>query len=177
MTDTLAATAQIAGDESGPDEAPRVPTERERYRALLRDLDRILGEHPEIPQPRIDGSIRFGIWVGDVPQLVAAIRRAIGGKWDKRPRDNEYGAYFDYVTEWHGFPVAVVTSRDEVCRKVVTGTRTVTRTVPDPEALAKVPMVEVTEDVEDFEWVCEPVLAPRPLAGEAPEAIEGTEAA
>ncbi len=45
-----------------------------------------------------------------------------------------------------------------MCKKVVT-TETVTRTVPDPAVLATVPMVEVTQDVENVEWVCEPLLA------------------
>jgi len=33
------------------------------------------------------------------------------------------------------------------------------KTVPDPEALASVPMVEVTREVETFEWDCAPILA------------------
>lgn len=51
--------------------------------------------------------------------------------------------------------VRVWVDRAEVCERVVTGTREVTRTVPAPDA----PMVEVTETVEDVEWVCSPLLA------------------
>lgn len=50
--------------------------------------------------------------------------------------------------------VVVYTARENVCRKVVTGTREVTSTVRDPELLEQVPLVEVTETVEDVEWVC-----------------------
>ncbi|HET6291734.1 MAG TPA: hypothetical protein VFG33_00115, partial [Kribbella sp.] len=47
--------------------------------------------------------------------------------------------------------------RDQVCERVVTGTREVTKTVPDPSVV--VPDVEVTETVEDVEWICGPLLA------------------
>lgn len=50
-------------------------------------------------------------------------------------------------------------SREKVCERVVVGTTPVTKTVPDPEALAAVPTIEVTEDVEQVEWVCRPLLA------------------
>jgi hypothetical protein len=52
----------------------------------------------------------------------------------------------------------VLCDRNEVCEKVVTGTREVTKEVPDPEALAAVPKVTVTETVEDVEWRCHPIL-------------------
>lgn len=49
----------------------------------------------------------------------------------------------------------VYAARDQVCERVVTGTETVTKQVPDPAA----PLVEVTEEVEQVEWVCRPLLA------------------
>ena len=49
----------------------------------------------------------------------------------------------------------VYADRAQVCERVVTGTETVTRAVPDPAA----PLVEVTEEVETVEWVCRPLLA------------------
>lgn len=48
--------------------------------------------------------------------------------------------------------------REQVCERVVTGVETVTKTVKDPAALAAVPEVEVTEEVEIVEWVCSPLL-------------------
>jgi hypothetical protein len=60
---------------------------------------------------------------------------------------------------WPGVCLHVYAERDQVCERVVTGTETVTRTVPDPAALAEVPEIEVTETVETVEWVCKPLLA------------------
>lgn len=54
--------------------------------------------------------------------------------------------------------VAVLAYREEVCERVVTGTETVTKTMPDPAALAAVPTVEVTETVDTYQWVCTPLL-------------------
>lgn len=70
--------------------------------------------------------------------------------------------------EWAGihvhFPNGEITlfiyaERSRVCERVVKGTREVTKEVPDPEVLKAVPKVTVTETVEDFEWVCKPLLA------------------
>ncbi|GAB3471800.1 hypothetical protein [Actinophytocola sediminis] len=60
---------------------------------------------------------------------------------------------------WGQINLDVYAGRDEVCERVVTGVETVTKTVPDPEALAAVPTVEVTEQVEQVEWRCRPLLA------------------
>lgn len=49
--------------------------------------------------------------------------------------------------------------RDQVCERVVTGTREVTKEVLDPGALAAVPKVTVTEVVEEVEWRCTSLLA------------------
>jgi hypothetical protein len=54
-----------------------------------------------------------------------------------------------------------------VCERVVTGTRLETKEVPDPEALKAVPLVTVTETVEDVEWRCMPLLADLTSAGAA----------
>lgn len=55
--------------------------------------------------------------------------------------------------------LSLATSREEVCERVVVGTEQVTKTVPDPELLAKVPEIEVTETIEQVEWRCRPLLA------------------
>jgi hypothetical protein len=148
--------------------------ERANYTALLADLAVLLREHPGIPLPHLQdygSEIHFNIFGDGAAETIAAARRAIGGKWDKKPRENQHGAYFDFTREWHGWQVILTTSRDEVCRRVATGTREVTTLIPDPEALAKVPQIEHTETEETYEWVCEPVLAPRPLAETAPKAV------
>jgi hypothetical protein len=155
----MSITAIPPAGETRSDETPQIPDERQRYVALFADIARIMGEHPEIPRPYFYGAnVDFNVFGDGAPAIIAVIRRAIGGKWDKESRETSTGAYLDYVSTWHGFPVTITTSRDEVCRRVVKGTREVTKKVKDPEALAAVPEIEVTETVEDFEWVCEPLL-------------------
>lgn len=58
-----------------------------------------------------------------------------------------------------GLRIHVYAQREQVCQRVVTGTREVTETVPDPEALKAVPQVAVTKVVEDVDWICHPLLA------------------
>lgn len=69
------------------------------------------------------------------------------------------GDRFTGVVDFGAFSIQVLADRDQVCERVVVGTETVTKTVPDPAALAAVPEVEVTEEVEKVEWVCKPLLA------------------
>jgi len=153
-----------------------ISTRRANYTALLIDVAGLLRRHPEIPEPYFySDETRFNVFGEGAAGIIATIRRAIGGTWDKEPRETEAGmAYLDLKGQWHGFAVTVTTSRDVVCKRVVTGTREVTKTIPDPEALAKVPQIEVTETERTYEWVCEPLLAPRETAESADE---GTEAA
>jgi len=53
----------------------------------------------------------------------------------------------------------VYAQRDLVCERIVVGTEQVTETVPDPEALAKVPTITQTVDREIVEWSCPSILA------------------
>jgi hypothetical protein len=77
-----------------------------------------------------------------------------------RKEAKQAGGTFGLAGKMHGLHFDAVAYRSAVCERVVTGTGTVTRTVPDPDALANVPTVEVTETVEHVEWVCAPLLAP-----------------
>ena len=43
----------------------------------------------------------------------------------------------------------------------MTGVETVTEEVPDPDALAAVPTIIQTREVETVEWKCEPLMAAR----------------
>lgn len=60
---------------------------------------------------------------------------------------------------WGPVTASVLSPRDSVCERVVTSTETVTKSVPDPDRLAEVPLVEVEEVVETVEWICKPLLA------------------
>lgn len=59
----------------------------------------------------------------------------------------------------HGYlgqlPITISSDRNLVCTKVVTGTETVTREIPDPDA----PKITVTEEQEIVEWECPPLLS------------------
>lgn len=123
----------------------------------LRQLADLLQENPDIPVP-YDGSAASINWIllprEDQKGILAAIARALPGKVEKRVR----GDAFDLVGRLAGLHVKVIADRDEVCARVVTGTETVTKTIPDPDV--KVPLVTVTETVETVEWVCGSLLAP-----------------
>lgn len=86
---------------------------------------------------------------------VARAAKACGAKITKDANDK----YFNLTAIWPGVTFLAYIERELVCERVVTGTETVTTTVPDPALLAKVPTVEVTEVVELVTWRCPPLLA------------------
>lgn len=67
--------------------------------------------------------------------------------------------WHDLILDFGGLKADILAYRNEVCEKVVVGTREVTEEVPDPEALAAVPTVTVTRTEDVTEWVCKPILA------------------
>lgn len=119
----------------------------------LRKLADLLEAHPELPLPYHGFGVPAKIYMlgSDRSAFVDAVR-ALPGKADKRVDNDTYRV----SVKLHGLEVEVVAYRDDVCERVVTGTREVTKTIPDPNVV--VPVVEVTEVVEDVEWVCSPLL-------------------
>lgn len=85
-------------------------------------------------------------WEENVPAKVAAIRRAVGGKWDKR--ESATGDQMSFVCE--GYQIQV--DRETVCERRVVGTETVV--VPAVEAQ---PARTETRDL--VEWDCVPILS------------------
>lgn len=142
-----------------------IDTRRAGYVSGLRKLADLLEQHPELPLPYhgSDSTITFMFLHGpDAKARFAAAARVIlygtGGELEKHVSDGgEYGDYFDLVGAIDGLKIELTAYRDAVCERIVTGTREVTKTVPDPAI--KVPTVEVTETVEDVRWVCRPVMA------------------
>lgn len=127
-------------------------------RAVADVLDSLPGEfplpthisiYPHNAAPEI-GWLLFNKRGLDEAATAREIIRAIGGKWDKNP-----GELFGFTQQRGIVKLEVVVTRESVCRRVVTGTETVTEKVPDPDA----PLVEVTREVETVEWECEPLLA------------------
>jgi hypothetical protein len=74
-------------------------------------------------------------------------------------KDAKGDVWFTAKLAWGPVVLHVNARREQVCERVVLGTREVTEEVPDPEALAAVPKVTVTKTVEDVDWVCRPLLA------------------
>lgn len=127
----------------------------------LRALATLIEQNPELAEHfrHTIGIINVPVNSVDEPvPLIAAFTRAamaLGARVEK-----EYGEHWGGVNlTWGPVGIHVYAARDKVCERVVTGTETVIKNVPDPEALAAVPTVEVTEEVETVEWVCRPLLA------------------
>ena len=131
-------------------------TGREEYTAGLRALADLLDANPELRLPWTgteDTAVQVCVAGADDPQrALAAWAAALPGLKSKEPDET----FFNLRGQVGAVHVEVFAYRSQVCRRVVTGTREVTKTVMDPAA----PTVEVTETVEDVEWVCdEPLLA------------------
>lgn len=104
-----------------------------------------------------DASLPSGLYALDYQwgkENLLARTRELGGLWNKK----EDGAYFSLVRHFGPVRYEVYTTRSEVCERVVTGTRTVTREEYDPDALAQVPKRTVTAEEEIVEWRCPPSL-------------------
>ncbi len=91
-----------------------------------------------------------------VAELVKAGARFPGATVDKHYFDNYFNVDIRFGDE---VTLHVSGDRDAVCERVVVGTDTVTKRVKDPELLAQVPEIDVTETVDRVEWRCWPLLA------------------
>ncbi|HTI26215.1 MAG TPA: hypothetical protein VL652_34820 [Kutzneria sp.] len=141
-----------------------VTNERAEYIAGLRELADILEEHPELMLPYRGAHAPLEVIPGDADEQreqLAAWARVLPGKKQKAAAGAS-GELFRLTGNLRGLAFEVLCVRSDVCERVVTGTTEVTREVPDPQALAAVPKVTVTETVETVEWVCGSVLDQRP---------------
>lgn len=123
--------------------------------AGMRKLLDILEENPHVKMPYAFDSLSIYFFNGeDNVKEMTETRRLIGGKWDKEPS----GEYFNLVGRCGGVKVTLVSSRKDVCQRVVVGSREVYEDVPDPDLVAKVPLKRVSRTVEDVEWICPETL-------------------
>jgi hypothetical protein len=158
---------EVARHESGACVATApievVPTldPRAGFISGLQELAELLEWTPDLPLPSkigTDGEVAWNVWpsmVDDVTAEVARIRRLLPpALWTKNdPTAGEYGAkYYELSAPLHGLTLTICTFREEVCERVVTGTREIEEDVP-------VAFEKVTKTVEDVEWVCKPLLA------------------
>lgn len=141
---------------------------RQAYIDGLHQIADFLAEHPEVPLPHlssyVDGQYApvlsiYLVTPGEQREPLAEIARAMGTA--NKTADDRTGRFVVW-RQFAGIKLLASADRAEVCERVVTGTREVTKEVPDPEALAAVPKVTVTEVVEDVDWVCTPLLKAAP---------------
>lgn len=135
---------------------------RAAYISGLRKLADLLEQNPTINLPYATGTadtpaqrVTFYM-LRDKREDFAAVVRRFPGPLTKEAEGRAEGTY-GVAGKLDGLYFDVVATRSNVCERVVTGTREVTVTIPDPSI--EVPTVEVTKTVEDVEWVCGPLLA------------------
>lgn len=137
------------------------PDPRVEYIAGLRMLADLLEARPDLELP-FDGSggemTVFVTRQDGQKERMAAWSKALPGRKDKRETGSN-GELLSMRARLRGLNFQVIADRNEVCERVVVGTKTETKTVKDPALLAEVPEVEVTEEVEIVEWHCNSILA------------------
>lgn len=135
-------------------------SKRERFVSELRRLADIFEQHPELPLPYHSPAVVL-LASGNTENLAEFAR--IVGRADKDVTEYSFRLIASGFETVQFFMSA---AREFVCERVVVDRQTVTREVPDPDAMASVPLVEVTEEVEVVEWVC-PDSILRPVEGVA----------
>ncbi len=136
----------------------------------LRNLADFLDANPDIAEKALRHAqikllVSYSEWGENAAEKarasLAAFARAgkAAGAEVSKTYDDTYG---NVLLRFGPVEIEGYAAREQVCIKRVVGTREVTKTVPDPDALAAVPTVEVTETVEDVEWDCLPLLAETP---------------
>jgi hypothetical protein len=124
---------------------------RADYVAGLRALADVIEANPHLVLPLHQTFSAFC----DTREELHAWLRVLPGEKRKKPNHDEQYMTVGGETVFGSLGFKAWIAREEVCVRVVTGTRKITKTVPAPDA----PTVEITETVEDVEWVCEPLLA------------------
>ncbi len=106
------------------------------YVAGLHELADFLASHPDyISRSKVE-VVTFTDERGEF----LALSRALRGTRDKRA----WGSYYETMRSFGPHQIVVSVPREQVCRKVVTGTRVV-------------PATEETTE-ETYEWECDPVI-------------------
>lgn len=133
--------------------------QRAAYISGLRKLADWMEQHPEVPLPHT-GSTGDMLFIGTIFDDHEELARLFANALPRPIAKEVRGDALDLKASFDGLNVCVILERDAVCRRVVTGTREVTKWVKDPKQLEEIPEVEITETEEIVEWVCGSVLAP-----------------
>lgn len=146
------------------DELPEpAPTVAQEIAIGLRALADMLDANPDLDD---DTYLRYmfaplNVYTKNRAAVARFARAAMGAGVKVGKHQGEKWAGID-IPFGNRVELHVFVEREEICERVVTGTEEVTKEVPDPEALAAVPLVTVTEVVEQVEWICRPLLADDP---------------
>jgi len=132
----------------------------------LNDVLSLIGwlkDHPVIPLP-VGFSDSFQIYAWDTKDEAAQMAKAMG-TCEKSYDDT----FFRLIKKFGTVTLVGVFSRQQVCERVVVGTKEVEVEEADPVAVAAIPKVKVKKQIEIVEWKC-----PENLLGsnEAPLATE-----
>lgn len=139
---------------------------RTEYIQGLRQLADILDANPDLPLPYAMGtdgefdSDRATFYLHSKADMVT-FARCFPGPLSKEVDDRSEHYGFSLKGSLRGLHLLASVARSEVCTRRVVATREVEVTKPDPDAVAAVPTITVTETVEDVEWDCLPLLAER----------------
>lgn len=123
--------------------------------AGLRKLADLIEAHPELNATYTDNVNAFFAMTKTDWQAIARAALEFGAKVNKVATDTS----FSLELSWGAFTAHALGTRSAVCEQVKVGEQVVTEQVPDPAAMASVPMVTTERVVELFEWRCSPLLA------------------
>jgi hypothetical protein len=124
-------------------------------------LAQFLADNPDIAERATAYTERVLVYLapGDdtVSRLADYARRGVrAGARVEKTYDDKYG---NVLLRFGPVHLQVYSLRDEVCERIVVGTREVVEEVQDPEALAAVPTITQTRTEDIVEWQCRPLLA------------------
>lgn len=152
-------------DDGIEDEAPALTDFQLRWLEGLRAFVAFMGDHPELIPTEGSGldlvtsaAYGYGTWGNreGVAKICASWARALGHA------EKDYGSLILSILAEPGrfgpHRVGTYASRAMVCEARVVE-REVTAEVPDPELVAKLPMVTVTSVCKDVIYDCPPILA------------------
>ncbi len=126
---------------------------REEWCKGLRQLANVIEGNPQLGLPFGSNTFDRLLVPMGTKSVLADWVRAIPGKVDKQFDD--YG-WLNVHIKLGEFHMNAYIARDQVCERIVTGTKEVRKLVPHPDA----EMVEKVEIVDEYEWKCsEPLLA------------------
>lgn len=133
-------------------------TRADTFAEALRQLAVLVEDNPELLDIYGFGYAFHNMLMpcGNKANVAAVVRAA--SRAGARAEKHFDGSYAGAVLHFGPISIQPYAGRDEMCERIVTGTREVTETVPDPEMVKGVPLVEVTRVEDIVEWRCSPLL-------------------